>query len=70
MPRPSTMFSMQSLNGGTVINIPNPDKASGSNLIAALVVMLMQLSWRKKLAEIRTRQRCNGITCLKMFGNR
>ena len=44
MPRPSTMFSMQSLNGGTVINIPNPDKASGSNLIATLVVMLMQLS--------------------------
>ena len=37
MPRPSTMFSMQSLNGGTVINIPNPDKASGSNLIATLV---------------------------------
>lgn len=37
MARPSTMFSMQSLDGGTVIDIPNPDKASGSNLIATLV---------------------------------
>ncbi len=37
MARPSTMFTMQSLDGGTVIEIPNPDKDSGTNLIETLV---------------------------------
>ena len=37
MSRPSTMFTMQSLDGGTVIEIPNPDKDSGTNLIETLV---------------------------------
>lgn len=37
MIRPSTMFSMQSLYGGEVINIPNPDQGSAEGLIATLV---------------------------------
>lgn len=35
--RPATMFSMQSLSGGEVINLPNPDTESADNLIATLV---------------------------------
>ena len=31
------MFSMQSLSGGEVINLPNPDTESADNLIATLV---------------------------------
>lgn len=37
MNRPSTMFSMQSLNGGEVIKIPNPDTNSADGLISTLV---------------------------------
>lgn len=37
MSRPSTMFSMQSLYGGEVINIPNPDNDSAEGLISTLV---------------------------------
>lgn len=33
----STMFTMQSLNGGPVIHIPNPDMDSAKNLISTLV---------------------------------
>lgn len=35
--RPSTMFTMQALSGGSVIQIPNPDKDSAKNLIATMV---------------------------------
>lgn len=35
--RPSTMFTMRSLSGGSVIRIPNPDNPSATNLIATLV---------------------------------
>ena len=35
--RPSTMFTMQSLNGGEVIEIPNPDQDSAKNIIETLV---------------------------------
>lgn len=35
--RPSTMFSMQSMSGGEVVNIPNPDMDSGEGLIGTLV---------------------------------
>ena len=37
MSRPSNMFSMQSLNGGAVIAIPNPDTDSADGLISTLV---------------------------------
>ena len=37
MSRPSTMFSMRSYSGNTVINLPNPDTDSGKNLISTLV---------------------------------
>lgn len=37
MSRASTMFSMQSLSGGSIIWLPNPDKDSANNLIATLV---------------------------------
>lgn len=35
--RPSTMFSMQSLSGGEIIRLPNPDTKSAKNIIATLV---------------------------------
>ena len=35
--RPSTMFTMQSLNGGEIIEIPNPDQDSAKNIIETLV---------------------------------
>lgn len=35
--RPSTMFTMQALSGGSVIHIPNPDRDSAANLIATIV---------------------------------
>lgn len=35
--RPESMFSMQSLSGGEVITLPNPDNDSASNIIATLV---------------------------------
>lgn len=35
--RPSTMFSMQSLSGGEIIHLPNPDTKSAKNIIATLV---------------------------------
>lgn len=35
--RPSNMFTMQALGGGSFINIPNPDMDSAKNLIATLV---------------------------------
>ena len=37
MNRPATMFSMQSLNGGEVVYIPNPDTDSAEGLISTLV---------------------------------
>lgn len=37
MSRPSTMFSMQSLYGGEIIQIPNPDIDSAEGLISTLV---------------------------------
>lgn len=37
MSRPSNMFSMQALDGGTVIYIPNPDTDSAEGLISTLV---------------------------------
>lgn len=37
MARPSTMFSMSPLSGGTTIAIPNPDRTSGKGTIATLV---------------------------------
>ena len=37
MNRPATMFSMQSLNGGEVVYIPNPDTDSADGLISTLV---------------------------------
>lgn len=37
MSRPSTMFSMQSLYGGEIIRIPNPDTDSAEGLISTLV---------------------------------
>lgn len=37
MSRPSTMFSMQSLYGGEIIHIPNPDTDSAEGLISTLV---------------------------------
>ena len=37
MNRPATMFSMQSLNGGEVVYIPNPDMDSAEGLISTLV---------------------------------
>ena len=37
MSRPATMFSMQSLNGGEVVYIPNPDTDSADGLISTLV---------------------------------
>ena len=37
MNRPATMFSMQSLNGGEVVYIPNPDTNSADGLISTLV---------------------------------
>ena len=37
MPRPSTMFHMQSLNGGEIVKIPNPDMDSAEGLISTLV---------------------------------
>ena len=37
MSRPTTMFSMQSLNGGGVVYIPNPDLDSAEGLISTLV---------------------------------
>ena len=35
--RPSTMFTMQSLNGGEIIEIPNPDQDSAKNIIETLL---------------------------------
>jgi hypothetical protein len=35
--RPETMFTLQSLAGGAIISIPNPEQSSGKNLIATLV---------------------------------
>lgn len=35
--RPNTMFTMQSLNGGEIIEIPNPDQDSAKNIIETLV---------------------------------
>lgn len=35
--RPSTMFTMQALNGGEIIEIPNPDQDSAKNIIETLV---------------------------------
>jgi hypothetical protein len=35
--RPKTMFSMQSLDGGIPIWLPNPDNPSAENLISTLV---------------------------------
>lgn len=35
--RPRTMFSMQALNGGLTIWLPNPDNPSAENLISTLV---------------------------------
>ena len=35
--RPRTMFSMQALNGGITIWLPNPDNPSAENLISTLV---------------------------------
>lgn len=35
--RPKTMFSMQSLTTGEIVNLPNPDMDSASNIIATLV---------------------------------
>lgn len=35
--RPANMFTMSSLSGGTIIQLPNPDTESGKNLIATLV---------------------------------
>ena len=37
MSRPSNMFHMQSLNGGEIIRIPNPDMDSAEGLISTLV---------------------------------
>lgn len=37
MPRPSNMFSMSALSGGSVIWLPNPDDTSGKGTIATLV---------------------------------
>ena len=37
MSRPSTMFSMQSLYGGEIIQIPHPDIYSAEGLISTLV---------------------------------
>lgn len=37
MSRPSTMFTMQALSGGEVINLPNPDFGSAKNIIATMV---------------------------------
>lgn len=37
MLRPSNMFSMQSLSGGEIIRIPNPDTDSAQGLISTLV---------------------------------
>lgn len=34
---PHTMFSIQALLGGEVINLPNPDKDSAKNIIATMV---------------------------------
>ena len=35
--RPRTMFSMQSLDGGQILWLPNPDNPSAENLISTLV---------------------------------
>lgn len=35
--RPNTMFTMQSLSGGEIIEIPNPDQDSAKNIIETLV---------------------------------
>lgn len=35
--RPRTMFTMQSLDNGMVISLPNPDNPSAENLISTLV---------------------------------
>lgn len=35
--RPRTMFSMQALNGGITIWLPNPDNPSAENIISTLV---------------------------------
>lgn len=35
--RPRTMFSMQALDGGQTVWLPNPDKTSAENLISTLV---------------------------------
>ena len=35
--RPRTMFSMQTLDGGQTIWLPNPDSTSADNLISTLV---------------------------------
>ena len=37
MARPSNMFSMSTLSGGSVIWLPNPDNTSGKGTIATLV---------------------------------
>ena len=37
MARPSTMFTISSLSGDSVINIPNPDRTSGKGTIATMV---------------------------------
>lgn len=37
MSRPATMFTMQSLSGGEVIHLPNPDTSSAKNIISTLV---------------------------------
>lgn len=58
MSRPSTMFSMQSLYGGEVINIPNPDNDSAEGLISTLVNSgrsAQGVVTAQKLVEIITR---------------
>lgn len=37
MARPTTMFTMSSLDGGAVVQLPNPDYTSGKGTIATLV---------------------------------
>lgn len=37
MSRPSNMFSMSSLDGSEVIQLPNPETSSGKNIISTLV---------------------------------
>lgn len=35
--RPSTMFSMQPVGGGTIVHLPNPDTDSADGIISTLV---------------------------------